>query len=83
MPQQAIEALAKWREENPEGVKARNPWQRWQEHDTRKSSIDAMCWQCMGGTPESADGAMAEIRKCASGPGTPMPCPLWHWRPYK
>ena len=77
------DALAKWRKENPEGSAPRNPAQRWHDQDTRKTAIDAMCWQCMGGSVESADGAMAEIRKCASGPDSQAPCPLWNWRPYK
>ena len=75
--------LAKWREENPEGAKPRNPMQRWKDQNTRKSAIDAFCWQCMGGSAESSEGAMKEIRNCPSGPHTPNPCPLWVWRPYK
>jgi hypothetical protein len=64
-------------------VHSRNPAERWQDRDTRKSAIDAFCWQCMGGTAHAADGAQREIRHCASGPGSINPCPLWHWRPYK
>ena len=79
----STDALTRWREENPEGAKPRNPAQRWQDQDTRKTAIDAMCWQCMGGSAEAAEGAMAAIRKCTAGPESQVPCPLWNWRPYK
>jgi len=79
----SIDHLAKWREEHPEGAKPRNPMQRWKEKDTRKTAVEAFCWGCMGGTEESADGAMAEIRNCTASPDSILPCPLWKWRPYK
>ena len=78
---QTATALARWREEHPEGsAPARNPRQRWQAKDTRKTAVEAMCWRCMG---DGDPGTVAEIRRCSCGPGTPDPCPLWHWRPYK
>lgn len=72
----AAAALRRWREEHPEGAKARNPVERWQDHDTRKSAIDAFCFQCMGGARE-------EVRRCPSGPESINPCPLHAWRPYQ
>lgn len=64
-------------------AKHRNPVERWQEQDTRKSAIAAFCWQCMGGTHDEANGARAAVCDCPSAPGTVNPCPLWHWRPYQ
>jgi len=61
----------------------RNPAQRYEDNNTRKTAIDAFCWQCMGGTLDAADGAMAAIRACPSGPESVNPCPLHEWRPYK
>ena len=83
MNSNAAEALARWREENPDGAKPRNPVQRWKDKDTRKSAVDAFCWQCMGGSREAADGAMAAIKDCPSGPNSTNPCPLHAWRPYQ
>ena len=78
------EALKKWREENPEGAgPPRNPWQRWQDQDTRKRAIDAMCWQCHGGTADYSEGVRGGIRDCVAGPDSEHPCPLWRWRPYQ
>ena len=79
------ERLAKWKAEHPDHVAApaRNPMQRWQDHNTRLTSIGAMCWMCMGGTDGDANGARASIRECTSGPQAEVPCPLWTWRPYK
>ena len=75
-----MDHLQKWREENADVERqSRNPFQRWKDNDTRKSAIDAFCWQCMGG----AEGARAFIRPCSSGPGSINPCPLHAWRPYK
>jgi hypothetical protein len=78
------DALNKWREEHPEGAgPPRNPWQRWQDHDTRKTAIEAFCWHCMGGTATDGTGVRENIRTCASGPDSEVPCPLHGWRPYK
>ena len=60
-----------------------NPFTRFTRRDTRKSAINAFCWQCMGGQPESSEGATALIRNCGAGPDTDNPCPLWNWRPYQ
>lgn len=78
-------ALARWRSENPnaETAASRNPAERWHDQDTRKSAIDAFCWQCMGGTIDAANGARANIRDCPSSSASVNPCPLWAWRPYK
>lgn len=85
MTSTGIEALAKWREEHPEGVgPQRNPYQKWQDHDTRKTAIEAMCWQCMGGTATEVAGIRASIRDCTSnGENGATRCPLYNWRPYK
>lgn len=76
------EALREWRENNPEGATPRNPAERWKDRDTRKSAIDAFCWQCMGGSLTEANGARAAIRDCPSGPQSSNPCPLFAWKPY-
>ena len=60
-----------------------NPRQRFEKHDTRKTAIEAFCWQCMGGEVSQANGAVALIRACPSGPDSINPCPLHGWRPYK
>lgn len=56
----------------------RNPWQRWEDRDTRKTAIDAMCWQCMGGSADEKHGVREEIRNC-----TASNCPLYAWKPYR
>ena len=82
-----INALKKWREEHPEGVPSgppRTPWQKWQDQDTRKTAINAMCWHCMGGSESETVGIRGAIASCTASPANPgTPCPLWHWRPYK
>jgi hypothetical protein len=76
--------IEKMRAAFAEGRRApRNPFVRHRDRDTRKSAIDAFCWQCMGGQPEAAEGARALIRDCAATPESNNPCPLWNWRPYK
>lgn len=77
-----VEALKRWREENPDGVAARNPYERWRDNNTRKSAIHAFCWQCMGGSEKEANGARVSVRECPSGPESVNPCPLHAWRPY-
>jgi hypothetical protein len=72
------EALRKWREEHPEGAGTpRNPWQKWEDKDTRATAIAAFCWQCVGGSRQ-------DIRDCSCGPDSEgTRCPLYAWRPYK
>lgn len=81
------DALKRWREEHPEGAPSgppRNPWQKWQDHDTRKTAINAMCWHCMGGSEVENVGIRGAISSCTAGPdNSGTTCPLWHWRPYK
>jgi hypothetical protein len=79
------EALAKWREENPDHESSpRNPYQRWMDQDTRKSAIAAMCWTCMGGKETEGEGVRASIKGCTSdGLGGATRCPLYDWRPYR
>ena len=75
------EALKKWREENPEGVghgPVRNPMQKWQDKDTRKTAVDAKCWECCGGSEDESEGVRGAIRDC-----TATNCPLHAWRPYR
>jgi hypothetical protein len=80
----ATEALKRWREENADAQHTpRNPMQRWRDKDSRKTAIEAFCWQCMGGSETAAEGARAAIKECPSGPESMNPCPLWNWRPYK
>jgi hypothetical protein len=85
MNKNAQEALAKWREENPDHERVqRNPYQRWIAQDTRKSAIAAMCWTCMGGTETENEGVRASIKECTSnGVGGATRCPLYAWRPYR
>jgi len=59
----------------------RNPAGRYKDKQTRKTAIDAFCWQCMGGTEDAANGAYALIARCPSGPESVNPCPLWPFRP--
>jgi hypothetical protein len=75
--------LRKWQEDHArvQPGPPRNPAQRWRDKDTRKTAIDAFCWECMGGDEE--DGVRELIRTCVSGPGSINPCPLWGWRPYR
>ena len=61
----------------------RNPWQRWMDADTRKSAIDAKCWECCGGSETEFSGVREQIRGCTSGPNSVCPCPLYAWRPFK
>jgi hypothetical protein len=77
--------LADWRAANPDHERAPqlNPRQKWEKHDTRKTAIAAKCWDCMGGTADYATGVREEIRACTCGPGSPNPCSLWDWRPYR
>ena len=84
-PEAAESPLERWRRENPEGSgPPRNPWQKWQDQDTRKSAIAAKCWECMGGSADYATGIREAIRSCSCGPENAGPrCPLWAWRPYK
>lgn len=82
----STEALKKWREEHPGGVKAgppRNPAQKWRDKDTRATAINAKCWDCMGGSVDHSAGVRNNIATCTSGPGATVPCPLYEWRPYK
>ena len=80
------DALKRWREQHPEGAPhgpPRNAWQKWEDHDTRKTAIDAHCWQCMGGSESYVTGVRDAIRECAAGPDSIQPCPLHAWRPYR
>jgi len=54
-----------------EPVKRKNPATKFAERETRKTAIDAFCWECMGELRE-------EIRNC-----TATHCPLYNFRPYK
>ena len=85
MNENAQDALAKWREENPDHERTqRNPYQRWLDADTRKNAIAAMCWTCMGGSESESEGARASIRDCTSnGDNGTIRCPLYAWRPYR
>ena len=74
----AAEALKKWREEHPDGATQRNLMEKWQDKDTRKTAIEAKCWECCGGSAEYVTGVRAAIRDC-----TAQRCPLFNWRPYK
>lgn len=76
-----LKALAKWREEHPEGAgPQRNPYQKWQDQDTRKTAIEAFCFQCVGGE----QGYRSSIRDCTcNGKSGATLCPLYNWRPYK
>lgn len=60
--------------------KTRNPAERFAAapKPTRKQAVDAMCWQCMGGTEDHAEGVREEIRHC-----TATRCPLYTLRPYR
>lgn len=57
--------------ENSGSSSPRDPLQRFRDKATRKSAIDAKCWDCTCQQRE-------EIRRC------PMTdCPLYEFRPYK
>ena len=77
----SVEALKKWREEHPDGPPRSDPknlMEKWQDKDTRKTAIEAKCWECCGGSAEYVTGVRAAIREC-----TAQRCPLFNWRPYK
>ena len=54
---------------------------KWCENNTRKTAIDAMCCDCMGGPSQT--NLRNLIRDCVSKPTSSHPCPLYAWRPYK
>ena len=59
-------------------VKIRNTRQIWEDNKTSlRKSINAMCWECMGG--EGTPNVRQDVRDCKSEPI----CPLWYVRPWK
>ena len=68
----AVEALKKWREENPEGVKAKTPLEKLQDKPTSlRQAITAFCWLCVGENRK-------DVTNCSA-----TKCPLWNVRPYQ
>ena len=65
------EELARIRAMKTGKEKRTTPFDRWKEKNTRKTAIDAKCYDC-------TCASIVEIREC------PMTdCPLYEWRPYK
>ena len=58
------------------GVVCLNPQEKFEQKSTRKTAIDAFCFQCMGG--EGEVGIKWSIGNC-----TTSSCPLYEYRPFK
>ena len=47
-------------------------------------AIRNKCLECMGHELASAEARpMADVRACAAGPASRVPCPLWAFRPWQ
>lgn len=78
MNENAKKALQEWRESGVK-IERKSLLEKHKENNTRKTAIDCMCWQCMGGDENSnTPGITHAIRDCTS-----YRCPLYEWRPYK